>query len=143
MRFVPFPNEQQLEGRWQELGMGAPTIIALANLCGRSLIQPPERDVELGAEAKAILVAARQRGVLELKGINTAFESFDRLLAVHVETEPERGIVFRSRTNPEFTIRCLEAFRQPCAAGLILHHLYRDFSLSQRGYELARKLDQA
>ncbi len=139
MRYSPFPNENELGSRWEELGVGAPTLMALAMLCGKALAGEAASG-ELSLEARAILHAARQRGLVEIKGANTAFESPERLLAVHVELEPERGIAFRSRANPEFTVRCLDGFRQLCAAGLVMHHLYREFSLTMRGFETARSV---
>lgn len=142
MRFPNSPNDEQLQGAWEALGAGTPTIAALAALCGQALRESAgQRDTDaelLGPEALAILYAARERGLMEIKAVNTAFESPERLLAVHVEQEPERGIVFRSRRNPEYTIRFLGGFRQLCAAGLVIHHLFREFSLSEQGFARAR-----
>jgi hypothetical protein len=140
MYLKPFLKEQDAGAGWEALGAGGPTIMGLAMLCGRVLASGVSDPPELTPEAKAILVAARQRGLMEIKGADTAFESPERLLAVHVETEAERGLVFRDRSHPEFTIRFLEAFRLLCESGLVLHQLYREFSLSQRGFETARGL---
>lgn len=139
MRTNPFPSERE-PGSWEELGIGAPTIIALARLCGQALAGAERPDTPLSREAQAILVAARDRGIMEIKGVNTAFESPERLLAVHVELEPERWLIFRNRLDPQFTVRCLEGFRQLCASGLVLHHLYREFSLAHAGFERARTI---
>jgi len=138
------PNDDNLHRTWEALGTGTPTIAALAALCGQALRgDAPGAGGPLSIEAKAILYAARERGLLEVKAVNTAFETPERLLAVHVELEPERGLVFRRRQDPQFTIRCMEGFRQLCSAGLVLHHLYREFSLSQRGFAVARSINAA
>jgi hypothetical protein len=142
MRFDALPNDDPLVRCWEELGVGAPTVSALAILASRALArgERPDEPLDLPAEARAILVASLPRGLLEIKAVNTAFETPDRLLAVHVETEPESWRVFRDRRDPRFTVRCLDSFRSLCAAGLIVHHLYREFSLSTHGFELADKL---
>jgi hypothetical protein len=142
MRNQAFPKEDVLVGCWDELGAGAPTVVALAMLASQALARADqeERKPRLSVEAKAILSASLPRGLLEIKAINTAFETPERLLAVHVEMEPERWLVFRDRRDPRYTIRCLEGFRQLCSAGLVMHHLYREFSLSNQGFLLAGDL---
>jgi len=69
---------------WQELGEGAPTVIAFARLCSDALAsRVPKADVEdLTEEARAVLYLARCRGAIEIKGVNHAFESSDRFLTV-------------------------------------------------------------
>jgi hypothetical protein len=93
-------------------------------------------------EARTILFAARRRGVLEIKGTNDAFEAPSRFLAVRVELDTERWLVFRSREDPAITIRFLDGFRELCAAGLVMHHLYRDFSLTKAGFDVASDVPQ-
>jgi hypothetical protein len=93
-------------------------------------------------EAKAILVAARDRGVIEVRGVNTAFDPAARLLAVYVEIDTAQTIAFRDPENPQITVAFLEGFRQLCALGLVMHHLHRDFSLSSRGFQLARSISK-
>jgi hypothetical protein len=93
-------------------------------------------------EAKAILVAARGRGVIEVRGVNTAFDPAARMLAVYVEIDETQTIAFRDPNEPEVTVRFLEGFRQLCALGLVMHHLHRDFSLSTAGFELAKLIQR-
>ena len=142
MLFQAYPNDDPLARCWEELGVGAPSIVALATLASQALARDLDSPsmLELSAEARAILVASLPRGLLEVKAINTAFETPERLLAVHAEIEPERWRVFRDREDPQFTVRCFDGFRQLCAAGLVMHQLYREFSLSHRGYLHAREL---
>lgn len=150
MRFQGYPNDDPLAGSWDELGVGAPSIVALAMLASQAMARDVEfssdsgpsaaADFALTAEARAILVASLPRGLMEVKAINSAFETPDRLLAVHTELEPERWRVFRDRADPHYTIRCFEGFRQLCATGLVMHQLYREFSLSHRGFLRAHDL---
>ena len=138
MTLQPYPHDNGLTNGWEELGAGAPTLIALAQLCAEAVHRRDTTEVALSPEANAILFAAKTRGVIEVKGIHTAFEAPDRFLAVYIELDEQRTIVFRNREAPEITIRFFEGFRQLCQAGLVMHHLYHDFSLSARGFEAAR-----
>ncbi len=142
MLFQAYPNDDPLARCWEELGVGAPSIVALATLASQALVRDFDSEMmpDLSAEARAIVVASLPRGLLEVKAINTAFETPERLLAVHVEIEPERWRVFRDREDPQFTVRCFEGFRQLCVAGIVMHQLYREFSLSHRGYLHAQQL---
>jgi hypothetical protein len=100
-------------------------------------------DVEqLSPEAKAILVASRDRGVIEVKAVNAAFEAPSRMLAVYVELDEVQTIAFRDRNEPEVTVRFLEGFRVLCQKGLVMHHIHRDFSLTSRGFEIARTISK-
>ena len=128
---------------WEELGAGAPTLTALAEICCRALIDsPPPPPMELlPLEAQAILYAARHRGVLEVKGSNSAFDSAERMLAVCVELDHDNQLVFRRRGDPEWGIRCLESFRALCQTGMMMHHIFHDFSLSEQGFITAREVE--
>ncbi|GIW57027.1 MAG: hypothetical protein KatS3mg110_3092 [Pirellulaceae bacterium] len=142
MTLQPYFDHRPADATSEPLASGMITIWALAQLAARALaglVPPPE---ELSCEAKAILFAARQRGMLEIKGSNAAFERSERLLAVHVEQDEELAICFRSRRNPRFTIRCLEGFRQLCAAGLVMHHFSSEFSLTEAGFREAARVGQ-
>ncbi len=135
------PVDHYLHGSWEALGAGAPVLVALAQLTSQAIIDQPACDPEqLSGEAKAILVAARARGVIEIKGSHTAFEAPSRMLAVYIEVDDARTIAFRDPERPEVTVRFLEGFRQLCAYGLVVHHTHRDFSLTQRGFDLAKSL---
>ena len=126
---------------WEELGAGAPTLIAFARLCADALAanrQVPQE--ELTSEARAILYAARQRGAIEIQGVNDAFDSSERLLAICVELDTDRRVTFRRRGEPELTIRFLDGFRQLCCSGLVMHQLFREFSLTCAGFKLARTI---
>lgn len=134
----------QLQASWEALGEGAPTLAALAAICARAIVKPVKDSVEpLSREAQAILFAAKDRGVIEVRGVRTAFEAPARLLAVYVELDEHRTIAFRNREVPEVTVRFFEGLCQLCRAGLVLHHLHRDFSLSQAGFERAMQIEQA
>jgi hypothetical protein len=126
---------------WEELGTGTPTLMAFARLCGHALASNQCEPVEpLTEEACSILYTARNRGAMEIKGVDSAFDSSERFLAICVELDAERQIVFRRREEPELTIRFLDGFRQLCASGLVMHHIFRDFSLTRAGFDLARSL---
>jgi len=127
---------------WQDLAVGAPTIIALAVLCGRALSGSVDLVAveSLDEYAKTLLVAARQRGVFDIRGNREAFDSSDRFLAVCVEIDEDRRLLFRRKDEPRETMRFFDGFCQLCRAGLVVHHLQRDFSLTRRGFELADQL---
>ena len=127
----------QLAATWGEMGLGAPTIIALAQLCGRAMMTGPVVAEELSPEAKAILFTAGQRGILEIRGNNAAYESPSRLLTVFVELDADARIRFRDPGNIEQNVRFLEGFRQLCAHGLVMHHLFHEFTLTTAGFERA------
>ncbi len=139
------PLDNYLSGSWDALGAGAPVLVALAQLCSQAMVEINHVDAaptdDLPPESLAILVAARNRGVIELKAVNTAFEAPSRLLAVYVELDETQTIAFRAPHEPEITVRFLEGFRQLCLRGLVMHHIHRDFSLTSRGFELARTIN--
>ncbi|GIW97702.1 MAG: hypothetical protein KatS3mg111_1035 [Pirellulaceae bacterium] len=139
------PVDNYLHGSWEALGNAAPVLVALAQLCSERWVRPPQiADEELlltlGGEAKAILYAARDRGTIELKAVNSAFDAAARLLAVYVELSDEQTIAFRDPHEPSVTVQFLEGFKQLCEYGLIMHHIYRDFSLAPRALVLAQTI---
>lgn len=136
MTLEPYPQDHGLSIGWTELGEGAPTLIAFAQLAADAMRRPPAEE-KLSPEARAILYAAKNRGVIEVKSVNTAFEAPSRFLAVYIELDEERTLVFRNRLQPEITVRFLDGFKQLCQAGLVMHHLYREFSLSSSGFQRA------
>jgi hypothetical protein len=141
--FDPLPsssNDPQWAATWQELGQGAPTLGGLARVCSLSLAKEPPAAPQLSGEAKALLYAARTRAMIEVKGSNRAFDAPARMLAVYIETEPDRTLIFRSKEQPAITIRFLAGFRELCAAGLVMHHIYHDFSLTAAGLALAQTI---
>jgi hypothetical protein len=127
---------------WAELGHGAPTLAGLASLASHALAQGARPEAQLSLEARCILFAARERGVLEVKGANRAYDAAGRMLAVHVEADAERTLVFRSRERPALTIRFLAGLRELCAASLVMHHIYTEFSLTREGLDLAQTVQQ-
>jgi hypothetical protein len=140
------PLDNYLSGSWDALGAGAPILVALAQLSADAMVSIdstalPETG-KLMPESKAILVAARNRGVIELKGVNAAFEAPARMLAVYVELDEVQTIAFRDPNQPEVTVRFLDGFRLLCQYGLVMHHIHRDFSLTSRGFDLARTISQ-
>ena len=136
-------NEARWAETWQDLGQGAPTLAGLARVCSLSMATGGDKSLPLSPEAKAILFAARHRGVMEVKGANRAFDAPGRMLAVYVEVEPDRTLIFRSRENPAYTIRFLAGFRELCSTGLVMHHIYQEFSLTREGIEQAATVSKA
>ncbi len=135
------PVDHYLTGSWEALGSGAPVLVALAQLTSQAMIDQPQVELEqLSPEAKAILFSAHYRGMIEIKGSHAAFEAPARMLAVYIELDAAQTIGFRDPNVPEVTVRFLEGFRQLCASGLVIHHTHRDFSLTTRGYALARTI---
>ncbi|MBU6240051.1 MAG: hypothetical protein KGQ51_19730 [Planctomycetes bacterium] len=139
------PVDHYLHGSWEALGAGAPILVALAQLCSQAMVDHPAANAQtaegLSPEALAILVAARNRGVIEIKAVNTAFDPAARMLAVYVELSDTQTIAFRDPGDPEVTVSFLEGFRQLCRAGLVMHHIHRDFSLTHLGFRVARDID--
>lgn len=133
--------------QWQDLGDGAPTIIGFANLCSLSIAQQANSNDSppmdgLSDEAKTILVAAANRGTIDIRADRDSFNSAERFLAVCVEYSLEQRLLFMQKEDPEQTILFLEGFRQLCQAGLVIHHLQKDFSLSASGFKLAKSLNR-
>lgn len=127
---------------WKSLDTGVPTISAFAELCRRAIIIPPASvdPEELSPEAQAILVCGAQRGVLDLRACKDDYDAVERFLAVCVEVEPNCHRLFLQREDPVQSVAFLNGFAQLCRAGLIVHHLGRDFSFSSFGYALAKQL---
>jgi hypothetical protein len=142
-RVKNYSSDSQQMVLWEELGTGAPTLMGFAQLCAGALAAN-RRDPceELSEEAKAILYTARHRGAIEIKGSDTGFDSSERLLAINVELDADRQFVFRRRGDPQLTMRFLDGFRQLCASGLVMHHLFREFSLTRAGFELAKTIQR-
>ena len=140
------PLDNYLSGSWDALGAGAPVLVALAQLSSDAMVNLDATGAasidHLLPESKAILVAARNRGVIEIKAVNAAFEAPSRMLAVYVELDEVQTVAFRDPNDPEVTGRFLEGFRLLCTHGLVMHHIHRDFSLTSRGFELARTISQ-
>ena len=109
----------------------------MAQLCSRAIVAGPLADDELSPEAKVILFTAGQRGILEIRGSNTAYESPSRLLTVIVELDAEARVRFRDPGNIEQNVRFLEGFRQLCAHGLVMHQLCHEFTLTVAGFQRA------
>ena len=135
----------EMAASWEAMGEGGPTLAALAAVCARALVLHDDLTSinEFSREALAILYSARERGVMEVRGVKTAFEASGRLLAVYVEETEHRTVAFRNRENPEVTIRFFDGFCELCRAGFVVHHLHRDFTLSRRGFDMARSIDRA
>jgi hypothetical protein len=133
-------NDGQLSALWRDLGEGAPTLIALAQLCSQAIVRGAVEADSLSLEARTLLYAARDRGMFEVKGSNTAYESPSRVLTVFVETDAHAQIRFRHPREIRQNIRFLEGFRELCGGGLVMHHLYHEFSLTSAGFELAQSL---
>ena len=125
---------------WMELSCGAPTIAAFATLCGHALSGVVPSPSELDDYAKTLLSVARHRGMFDLRGNPDAFDASDRLLAICVEVDENEKLLFRQKEMARETMKFVDGFRQLCQAGLVLHHLQRDFSLTRQGFEQADTL---
>jgi hypothetical protein len=141
-------NDPRWAVTWNELGQGAPTLAGLARVASEAMAsrdQPAEQhsSTKLSPEARCILHAAARRGIIEVKGANRAFDAPGRMLAVYIETDADRTLIFRSRENPAYTIRFLAGFRELCAAGLAMHHIFTEFSLTREGLDLATTIPAA
>lgn len=148
MLFRNLNNPNPSATSWEDLGFGAPTIIGFAELCRQRIASPlnlgnAEFDLEqdLSLEAKTILTAAANRGTIDIRAHKDSFNAAERFLAVCVESELEKRLLFLQKENPEQTVKFLEGFRQLCQHGLVIHHLQRDFSLSALGFQLAQSLN--
>ena len=128
-------------GIWKELTFSVPTLAALAELAAMRLVNCSTADYELSSEALAILSVTRERGIIELKSNNTEFESSQRMLAVYAEKTTDTHVMFRSREEPEITVRFLEGFRELCDAGMVMHQVAGEFSLTVRGFEKAKAIN--
>ena len=128
---------------WLELGQGAPTLAGLARVASIALATGGDKSIQLSREARGLLFAAKGRCVMEVKGSHRAFDAPGRMLAVYVEIDAERTLIFRSRENPAYTIRCLAGFRELCAAGLVMHHINAEFSLTREGLDLAQTVSES
>ncbi len=135
-------SENDTSLSWDDLGVGAPTIIGLARLCSNRLSSDTHHSEGLSVEAQAILYAARNRGVIGIKATDKAFDAVDRFLVVYVETDLDSAIAFKSKNDPQRTIRFLDAFRELCSAGLVFHHLLREFSLNGYGFKAAESIEE-
>lgn len=130
-----------LAASWNAMGEGAPMLAALAGLCARAVLNGGESLGDLSAEEEGILYAARERGVIEVRGVHTGFEAPMRFLAVYIDLSDQERLELRNRFRPDITIRFFDAFCQLCRRGLILHHLHHDFSLTTRGFEIGRSFN--
>ena len=131
-------NDPRWTATWEQLGQGVPTLAGLASVASAAIATGGDPSLQISPEARCLLFAAKDRGIMEIKGANRAFDSPGRMLAVYVEADAERTLIFRSRENPAVTIRFLAGFRDLCAAGLVMHHIFTEFSLTRKGLELAR-----
>ena len=69
----PYPKDDGFSASWEAMGVGAPTLAALAKLCAEAVAREPccvnDALEGLSIEAKAILHTARASGVIEVKGV--------------------------------------------------------------------------
>lgn len=137
-----YADDDGLARSWEALGHGAPTIIALAKLCSQAISGESPADAPLSPESKAILYAARERGVIAVNGSNQAFDSVDRFLSIHVETDNDTVLAFKSKRDPQLTVRYVDAFKELCRSGLVMHQLFREFSLSSQGFARAGQIQE-
>ena len=136
-------NDPKWAATWTELGQGAPTLAGLAQVASVAMATGGDKSIPLSPEARCLLFAARNRGIFEVKGSNRAFDAPGRMLAVYAEADADRILIFRIRDDPAATIRFLGGFRDLCAAGLVMHHIYTEFSLTSAGLDLAQSISQS
>ena len=120
-----------------DLGSGSISVLGFAQLAARALAGNVDLPQALSNEALVLLYLARDRGIFEMRAQPDAFDSTERLLAVSVEFEEGRWKVFRQKSNPRKTVAYLDAFRELCQGGLVLHHSLREFSLTKNGFSVA------
>ena len=142
------PNDDSDALTWEDLSRGVATLGALARICGRSFGAADENEAKISAndlsqQAQTILYAGRDRGVVEIKRNHDEFDAVDRFLTVFVETAPHKMLAFKNNGEPEKTIEFVEAFRELCRKGLIMHHAQKDFSFTKRAFEIAKSIDVA
>jgi hypothetical protein len=136
------PQDTRWAETWHELGNGTPTLAGLARICSVSMALGVDPSVRLSPEARALLFAARERTIIEIKGANRAFDAPGRMLAAYIDTGNDRTLIFRNREHPAVTIRFLAGFRELCAAGYVMHHIFHEFSLTREGLELAQTIPE-
>lgn len=134
-------NDHSGSSTLAELNDGLPTIGALARLCGRAISGETTPIEKLSEEAKSILALGKQRGTFEIRCNKDAFESSQRFLAVCVELTDDKYLTLLDKSNPRVTLKFLDAFRELCQSGLIMHHTQRDFSLTHSGFDAADEFD--
>ena len=122
---------------WSELGKSSPNLYALARLCSQSWLHGTAAPDPLSDEARAILVLARNQGMIELKVANTSANAVERLLTVYVEVTPEQLLAVRIRGDLQASLRLFDGFRELCAAGMVMHHQLNEFSLTNTGLNAA------
>jgi hypothetical protein len=131
---------------WDDLNSSLPTIVALAQLCGNRLASGDKAVSDLTSlplESLAILYASRQTGSISVRADRNSVDPGERYLAVCVELIEGHRLEFRFANNPERTIRFVDAFRELCRAGLVMHQLNNEFSLTAPGFGLAKNIDEA
>lgn len=138
MTIPPYLGDNPSGNMWDDLGKGAPTIMALARLSGDALGRATSPAEKLSDEACCLLYLARERGAFEVKATDNAFDSMDRFLTVHVEIREDELLPMKVRGDAAATSRLFAGFCELCARGLVMHHIYRDFSLTPAGFERAQ-----
>jgi hypothetical protein len=142
MHFSGLPD---LGGAWEALGKAVPTISAFAYLCTRALLNTVDHDghseESLSLGAKTILFLARVRGAIEVKVSPRAFRPSERFLAVHIVThDDEEAVILHDPNELRVAVEFLDAFGELCRAGLCMHQLHGEFSLSHRGFNVAQRI---
>ena len=137
-----FPRDDSLARGWEDLGAGVPSVIALAKQASIAMVEDRRDDWrELSPEAQTLLFASRECGAFEIHATNSAFEPHQRWLAVAVEQPDDQWIVFRPAGSPAGVVRFFSGFSELCRGGLVMHQIYRDFSLTPAGFIAAEEVD--
>lgn len=141
------PRIPNLTGAWDALGISVPTISAYAYLCAHTLFDRTSMPASVVLEsltgpAKTVLFLAKETGAIELKVTPRAFRPSERFLALYIHVTEDESIVFQDPSDLRVAIEFLGAFRELCVTGLCIHQLHGEFSLNQKGFELANTIRQ-
>lgn len=143
-RMQIFPRDDSLARGWDDLGAGVPSLIALAKQASIAMVEGRTDDWrQLSPHARTLLHAARHRGAFEIQATNSAFEPHQRWLVVAVEQPEHEWLVFRPANSPSEVVQFFAGFAELCRGGLVMHQIYRDFSLTPAGFLAAKKVDPA
>lgn len=143
-RMQIFPRDDSLARGWEDLGAGVPSIVALAKQASLAMLDERTDDWRtMSPEAQTLLLAAKRRGAFEIQAVNSAFEPHQRWLAVAVEQAEHEWVVFRPSGSPSAVVRFFAGFAELCRGGLVMHQIYRDFSLTPAGFAAAEQIDPA
>lgn len=136
----------------EQLNSGLPTLWRLAVLCSNAIGNEGKAETSsesmiakasqgLSQESKTMLYLAKNRGAFDIKVDRNAFDSADRMLTVHIETDDNIWQPCKVPNMRKKNIAYLESFFAMCRSGLILHHVSSEFSLSSLGFQVSEQIE--